>query len=113
MRERLATEPEARIGILVQGRSHLVDVVAELARQGIAFRATDIDPLGERPVVLDLLALTRALAHLADRPAWLAVLRAPWCGLTLGALHSLVGDDREATVAELLRRSRAPRPARR
>ncbi len=101
-RDRLATDPEARIGILVQGRSHLVDVVAELARQGIAFRATDIDPLGGRPAVLDLLALTRALAHLADRPAWLAVLRAPWCGLTLGALHALVGDDREATVVELL-----------
>jgi ATP-dependent exoDNAse (exonuclease V) beta subunit len=102
VRERLEAEPRARIGILVQGRSHLVDIVAEFARQGIAFRATDIDPLGERPVVLDLLALTRALAHLADRPAWLAVLRAPWCGLTLGALHALVGDDREATVAELL-----------
>ncbi len=101
--ERLAADAQARIGILVQGRSHLLHVVAELARQGIAFRATDIDPLDERPVVLDLLALTRALAHLADRPAWLAVLRAPWCGLTLESLHALVGDDREATLAELLR----------
>ena len=103
VRERLATEPAARIGILVQGRNHLVGVVAELARQGIGFRATDIDPLGKRPVVLDLLALTRALAHHADRPAWLAVLRAPWCGLTLAALYALLGDDREATVPELLR----------
>ncbi len=103
VRERLATDAKARVGILVQGRSHLVSIVAELARQGIPFRATDIDPLGERPVVLDLLALTRALAHLADRPAWLAVLRAPWCGLTLAALHALVADDREATVVELLR----------
>jgi len=103
VRERLATEPAARIGILVQGRNHLVAVVAELARQGIAFRATDIDPLGKRPVVLDLLALTRALAHHADRPAWLAVLRAPWCGLTLAALYALLGDDREATIPELLR----------
>jgi len=103
VRERLAMEPKARVGILVQGRSHLVHVVAELARLGIPFRATDIDPLGERPVVLDLLALTRALSHLADRPAWLAVLRAPWCGLTLAALHALLGDDREATVVELLR----------
>jgi len=103
VRERLATDAKARIGILVQGRSHLVGIVAELARQDIPFRATDIDPLSERPAVLDLLALTRALAHLADRPAWLAVLRAPWCGLTLAALHALVADDREATVVELLR----------
>ncbi len=102
-RERLAEDPRARVGILVQGRSHLLNVVAELARQGVPFRATDIDPLGERPAVLDLLALTRALAHLADRTAWLAVLRAPWCGLTLPALHTLVADDREATVPELLR----------
>src|SRR5690606_6568813 len=103
VRERLASDPDARIGILVQGRSHLVHSVAELAGQGIAFRATDIDPLGERPVVLDLLSLTRALAHLADRTAWLAVLRAPWCGLTLEALYTLFGDDREATIVELLR----------
>ena len=103
VRERLASDPDARVGILVQGRSHLVQIVAELAGQGIAFRATDIDPLGERPVVLDLLSLTRALAHLADRPAWLAVLRAPWCGLTLEALYKLFGDDREATIVELLR----------
>jgi len=102
VRTRLDAAPDARIGILVQGRSHLVHVVAELARQGIAFRATDIDPLGQRPAVLDLLALTRALAHLADRPAWLAILRAPWCGLTLGALHALVGDEPDAAIPDLL-----------
>jgi ATP-dependent exoDNAse (exonuclease V) beta subunit len=108
--ERLAADPEATVGILVQGRSHLVDIVAELTRRRIAFRATDIDPLAGRPAVLDLLALTRALAHVADRPAWLAVLHAPWCGLSLEALHALLGDDLEATVLELLadpaRRSR-------
>jgi ATP-dependent exoDNAse (exonuclease V) beta subunit len=103
VRDRLAADRKTTIGILVQGRSHLVQIVAELARAGIAYRATDIDPLGERPVVLDLLALTRALSHLADRPAWLAVLRAPWCGLSLAALHELVSDDREATIFELLR----------
>jgi ATP-dependent exoDNAse (exonuclease V) beta subunit len=102
VRARLDAAPEARIGILVQGRSHLLHVVAELARRGIAFRATDIDPLAERPAVLDVLALTRAIVHIADRAAWLAVLRAPWCGLTLGALHLLVGDERDATIAELL-----------
>jgi ATP-dependent exoDNAse (exonuclease V) beta subunit len=102
VRERLAEEPDGRIGILVQGRAHLVHVVSALGRQDIAFRATDIDPLGGRPVVLDLLSITRALAHPGDRPAWLAVLRAPWCGLTLAALHVLVADDREATVPELL-----------
>jgi ATP-dependent exoDNAse (exonuclease V) beta subunit len=74
-----------------------------LARRGLAFQATDIDPLGARPAVLDALALTCAIAHLADRASWLAVLRAPWCGLTLAQLHALCGDDRETPVIELLR----------
>ncbi|MGB5103077.1 MAG: UvrD-helicase domain-containing protein [Steroidobacteraceae bacterium] len=102
VRRRLAEDATGRIGIIVQARNHLVNIVAELARRGIAFQATDIDPLAARPIVLDLLALTRAIAHAADRPAWLAVLRAPWCGLTLADLHALCADDRDATVAKLL-----------
>ncbi len=99
---RLAEDADADVAILVQGRSHLVNIVAELARRGVPFQATDIDPLGERPIVLDLLSLTRAIAHPADRPAWLATLRAPWCGLTLSELHALCGDSRESTLPELL-----------
>jgi superfamily I DNA/RNA helicase len=76
----LVEDDSASVAILVQGRSHLVSIVAEFARRGVPFQATDIDPLGERPVVLDLLALTRAIAHPADRPAWLAVLRARGAG---------------------------------
>ena len=53
--------------------------------------------------MLDLLALTRALAHLGDRAAWLGVLRAPWCGLTLADCLALLGDDRHAAVPRLLR----------
>jgi len=100
---RHAAKPDARIAILVQGRSHLLDIVAELARREIRFQATDIDPLGARPAVLDLLALTRALAHLGDRAAWIGVLRAPWCGLTLADCLVLLGVDRHASVARLLR----------
>ena len=100
---RHAEKSDARIAILVQGRSHLLDIVAELARRGIRYQATDIDPLGARPAVLDLLALTRALAHLGDRAAWIGVLRAPWCGLTLADCLSLLGGDRHAAVPRLLR----------
>jgi ATP-dependent exoDNAse (exonuclease V) beta subunit len=75
--------------ILVRNRKHLEEIVPRLRASGIPFRAIEIEPLGERPVVLDLVALTRALVHLGDRTAWLAVLRAPWCGLSLDDLARL------------------------
>ncbi len=90
------TEPW-RIAVLVRSRNHLTEIVGELkggsGRQAIPFRAINIDSLEERQEVLDLTALTRALLHPADRVAWLAVLRAPWCGLELGDLHVLTGVD--------------------
>ncbi|MCU0951320.1 MAG: UvrD-helicase domain-containing protein, partial [Burkholderiaceae bacterium] len=84
--------PAATVAVLVRGRAHLAQIVPALRSAGLALRAVDIEPLRERPVVLDLLALTRALRHPADRIAWLALLRAPWCGLTLADLHALAGD---------------------
>jgi ATP-dependent exoDNAse (exonuclease V) beta subunit len=91
--------------ILVRTRAQLEEIVPRLKASGIAFRAIEIDPLGERPIVLDLLALTRALAHPGDRTAWLAVLRAPWCGLSLADLAGLAEVDppaKPATVWEAM-----------
>ena len=84
------------IAILVRGRTHLREIVPQLKDAGLAFRAIEIDRLDDRPVVQDLLALTRALAHRGDRLAWLAILRAPWCGLTLADLHALAGPEAAA-----------------
>jgi ATP-dependent helicase/nuclease subunit A len=85
-------EPEASVGILVRGRRHLDRITPALRAAGIAFQAVDIEPLGESPAVRDLEALTRAICHRADRTAWLAVLRAPWCGLRLDDLTVIAGD---------------------
>ncbi|MBF0141891.1 MAG: UvrD-helicase domain-containing protein [Magnetococcales bacterium] len=100
--EALAREGES-IAILVRSRSHLAQIVPTLTRAGIPFQAVEIDSLGQRPEVRDLLALTRALLHPADRLSWLAILRAPWCGLTLNELHALAGQDHEAVIADLWR----------
>jgi ATP-dependent exoDNAse (exonuclease V) beta subunit len=97
----LHEDRDGSVAILVTGRSHLSEIVPELQRRGVPFQATDIDPLGRRPVVLDLLSLARALVHLADRTAWLAVLRAPWCGLTLNELYAVASSSRGSLLAGL------------
>jgi ATP-dependent helicase/nuclease subunit A len=95
-------DPQGTVAILVRARTHLTEALPLLRQAGLRFRAVEIDDLGDRPVVQDLLALTRALLHLADRSSWLAILRAPWCGLTLADLHALAAEDAVATVWELL-----------
>jgi ATP-dependent helicase/nuclease subunit A len=90
-----AAEPDASVAVLVRGRRHLAAVTPALRAAGVAFQAVDIEPLAEGPSIRDLEALTRALCHRADRSAWLAVLRAPWCGLSLADLSILAGGERD------------------
>lgn len=90
------------IAILVRSRAHLIEIVSLLKQRRIAFQAIEIDQLGERQIVEDLMALTFALLHAADRVSWLAILRAPWCGLTLEDLHTLAAVNHHATIWELL-----------
>src|SRR5207247_2299409 len=82
----IVREASGSKAILVRNRAHLDEIVPALKEAGVRFRALDIEQLGEKQVVQDLYALTRALLHLGDRIAWLACLRAPWCGLTLADL---------------------------
>jgi ATP-dependent exoDNAse (exonuclease V) beta subunit len=94
--------PGGSVAILVRGRAHLVAIAPALKQAGLRFRAVEIEQLGQRPAVQDVLALTRALLHPADRVAWLAVLRAPWCGLELHDLYALAGDAPNAALPDLL-----------
>lgn len=88
-------------GILVRARQHADLIARELAARGVRFRGVELEPLAARPVVQDLLALTRALRHPLDRVAWLACLRAPWCGLSLDDLEAIAGGDRYKSIWEL------------
>ena len=85
--------PSGKIAVLVRNRGHLDEIVTQIKVSGLRFRAVEIERLCFRPVVQDLLILTRALMHLADRLAWLALLRAPWCGLTLKDLTAFAATD--------------------
>jgi ATP-dependent exoDNAse (exonuclease V) beta subunit len=93
-----------RIAVLGRAKKHLAPIALALREAGIPFRAVDLENLAARPEVLDALALARALLNPEDRVAWLGVLRAPWCGLSLDDLHTLAGERETAnrTMPELL-----------
>jgi len=93
-----------RIAVLGRAKTHLVPIATALREAGIPFRAVELEKLATRPEVLDALALARALFSPQDRVAWLGVLRAPWCGLSLDDLHRVAGDAEpiSRTVPELL-----------
>ncbi len=84
-----AADPQASIAVLVAARRHAEHLVAALQACGVEAIGVQLVPLQGLAVVRDLVALTRALCHLGERTAWLAVLRAPWCGASLGTLTQL------------------------
>lgn len=103
--QQLKTEhPKESIAILVRSRTHLSAIIPALKKAALAFKAIDIDPLITRPVIQDLMALTRALLHPADRIAWLSILRAPWCGLELNDLMLIAGENASLTIWEQLQK---------
>lgn len=99
-------DPERKIAVLVRARNHLQALVAEIRRhhhyRDLRFQAVEIESLAGRQIIQDLLALTHALHHRADRVHWLAILRAPWCGLRLADLHVLAADDHRSTIWSLM-----------
>jgi ATP-dependent exoDNAse (exonuclease V) beta subunit len=82
-----------RVAVLGRTRTALAPIAVALREAAIPFRALDLENLKDRPEVLDALSLARALLNPQDRVAWLGVLRAPWCGLSLEDLHLLTSAD--------------------
>ena len=102
VRELKHSDAQASIAILVAARSHAQAIIAALHACDVDAIGVELVPLGEVPIVRDLVALTRALCHLGDRTAWLAVLRAPWCGASLAALTRLSARGDSRLVLEAL-----------
>lgn len=104
VRRSQAENPQGTIAILVRARSHLSALIGALRKHEpvLMFQAVEIEELADRQVIQDLLSLTHALLHRGDRTHWLAILRAPWCGLLLEDMHRLVADDHRSTVWALM-----------
>ena len=88
-----ANHRKYRIAVLGRTRTVLARVAHALRAAVIPFRAIELESLQDRPEIVDALALGRALLNTQDRVAWLGVLRAPWCGLSLVDLHTLASAD--------------------
>ncbi len=95
-------DPTSNIAVLVRSRDHLRHIAPMLKASGLRYQAVEIERLVERPVIQDLTALARAISHPADRTAWLACLRAPWCGLTLDDMETVAGDGRTTLWERIL-----------
>ncbi|MBT8146224.1 MAG: UvrD-helicase domain-containing protein, partial [Gammaproteobacteria bacterium] len=103
VRQLKQADSKESIAILVRNRSHLSSLIPELRIAGIQWQATDIDKLDSLPVIDDLQSLTRAILNLGDRIAWLAILRAPWCGLSKADLHTIALAAGEGSIWSAIR----------
>lgn len=90
------------IAILVRSRAQLIPIIQLLNTNQLPFQAVDIEPLSKCPEIQDLLSLTRALLHRADYIAWLAILRAPFCGLLLADIEILIQSAEKKTIWEAI-----------
>jgi ATP-dependent exoDNAse (exonuclease V) beta subunit len=96
------TRPDDSIAVLAGARPHLRGTRAALHARGIPFIGINLEPLADVAVVRDLEALVRALDSPLDRVAWLAVLRAPFIGLTLPDLTVVSDAAGAGTIASAL-----------
>ncbi|HEY6125819.1 MAG TPA: 3'-5' exonuclease, partial [Steroidobacteraceae bacterium] len=96
------TRPSETIAVLASARPHLRAIRECLAARSVPFIGVKLEPLADVSVVRDLEALVRAIDSPLDRVAWLAVLRAPFVGLTLTDLTVVSDAAGDATILSAL-----------
>jgi ATP-dependent helicase/nuclease subunit A len=96
------TRPDETIAVLAGARTHLRAIRAALATRAVPFIGINLEPLADVAAVRDLEALARALESPLDRVAWLAVLRAPFVGLSLPDLTVVAESAHQTTVPNAL-----------
>jgi len=93
--------PHASIGILGRNKKHLYIIAEKLRENSCSFQAVELESLLYKPVIQDLISLTRSVIQPQDRIAWLSILRAPWCGLDLKDLSIITMQDSNLSIYEL------------
>lgn len=95
---------DEKIAILTRSRSHLSELINYIRKfkPTLKFNAVEIDALDQHQSIQDILSLSYAMLDFSDRIHWLAILRAPWCGIKLNDLALLFEDDHTSTVWEII-----------
>src|SRR3990167_5517050 len=89
----LALAPDQSIAVLVKSKSHIAWIAQAFRQHDIAYQAVDIEKLNDSQIIQDLLSVYRAYLAPGDKVAWFALLRGPWCGLTLKELQQVAAAD--------------------
>ncbi|MDG2252257.1 MAG: UvrD-helicase domain-containing protein [Methylophilaceae bacterium] len=82
-------KPGLEIAMLTRTRQTIREILSEMRRKKIPFKAIGIDQVKDQQIYQDIMSLTKALYNLDDKVHWIAILRAPWCGLDLRSLSIL------------------------
>jgi len=96
--EELQAHPDDTIAILVRSRNQLTDIMRLLREHQIPCQGVDINFLAKLPHLRDVWSLTQAMLMPANRLAWLAALRSPWCGLSLPDLHHIANVEKNRSI---------------
>ena len=98
--------PNDSIAVLARKRSPLSALAECLRVSQTDFEAVDLGTLDEQSIAQDLINLCCIFIQPMDTLAWLAVLRAPWCGLSLKDLTQIRNQNK--SVLEVLRQDVLP-----
>lgn len=95
-------DPQASVAVLGRTRADLSEILEQLNKAKKGHRAVKLFKLSMEPVILDLTALARALAHLGDKQAWVALCRSGLVGLSLDEIHTLSGAKQGKYLTKIL-----------
>ena len=102
-----AQNPNTEIAVLTQSRPHLKELLTLIKKSGaqLPIDAIEINQIEANQSFQDVLSLAKALFNFSDRVEWIAVLKAPWCGLSINDLTLLLEKDHHSTVWEIINNS--------